>query len=214
MARADVSCPQCGFRFSGLEVGFFRVLKCLNCDHMYRWEITGVLTACDQQGNALQTTPVEDEFLEEENAMTEVFTPPELIDVNTASVKELSAVPSIGKTVAGRIVAYRDENGPYQQVFELAKVRGLSAAGLAKIAGYFTAGDGVAGSDETLPEPTTPAPRPTAQSDRNEAIVTRWKDGLSPGELGREHNLSYQRVRIIIGTALMREYRAAQSASG
>jgi len=51
-----------------------------------------------------------------------------LVNINTASAAELEALPRIGTTLAQRIVAYRDEHGPFRTVDELAEVKGISAA--------------------------------------------------------------------------------------
>ncbi len=49
------------------------------------------------------------------------------ININTASKEELEALPAIGPTIAQRIVDDRTTNGPYKQVEDLARVRGVSA---------------------------------------------------------------------------------------
>ena len=54
----------------------------------------------------------------------------ELIDVNRASEKELTALRGIGPALARRIVEYREENGPFRSVEELVQVRGIGPAKL------------------------------------------------------------------------------------
>lgn len=56
-----------------------------------------------------------------------------LLDINSATAAELEALPGIGPTLAGRIVAYRDEHGPYSTVEELRNVDGIGPKTLADL---------------------------------------------------------------------------------
>ena len=47
------------------------------------------------------------------------------LNLNTATEAELQALPNIGPVRAQRIVAYRQNNGPFQSVEELAAVDGI-----------------------------------------------------------------------------------------
>ncbi len=55
------------------------------------------------------------------------------MDINKASVEELTELPGIGKTVAERIVAYREKNGPFKSPEDLLKVKGIGEKRLQKI---------------------------------------------------------------------------------
>lgn len=48
------------------------------------------------------------------------------VDVNSASAGELAQVPGLGATLAERIVAYRELNGPFASLDELADVSGFT----------------------------------------------------------------------------------------
>ena len=48
-----------------------------------------------------------------------------LVDLNAAGAEELKTLSGIGDVLAGRIVAYREENGPFRRVEELTKVNGI-----------------------------------------------------------------------------------------
>ena len=47
------------------------------------------------------------------------------IDINTASVEELTQLNKIGPKTAERIVAYRSANGPFKSVEDLRNVKGV-----------------------------------------------------------------------------------------
>lgn len=52
---------------------------------------------------------------------------PKLVNLNTATAAELKSLPGIGDVLAGRIVEYREANGPFRTVDQLHEVRGVSA---------------------------------------------------------------------------------------
>ena len=54
----------------------------------------------------------------------------ERIDLNKATAEGLTAIPGIGKTMADRIVDWREEYGPFRRVEDLMKVKGIPAAHL------------------------------------------------------------------------------------
>ncbi len=62
------------------------------------------------------------------------------VDLNTAGIGELMELPGIGKALAERIVAYRDENGPFRYPDELVFVRGIGWATFDKLKDRVTVG--------------------------------------------------------------------------
>lgn len=52
------------------------------------------------------------------------------VNINSASKEEIDRLPGIGPTLAGRIVEYRQANGPFQNASDLKKVRGISESKL------------------------------------------------------------------------------------
>jgi competence protein ComEA len=51
----------------------------------------------------------------------------EKVNINTADVKGLMRLSGIGRSVAERIVEYRDAHGPFKKPEELRKVEGVGA---------------------------------------------------------------------------------------
>jgi competence protein ComEA len=74
------------------------------------------------------------------------------ININTASVKDLDALPGIGAKTAALIVEYRQKNGPFKKIEELMNVRGVGEKSFLKLRPQLTVGT-VAASKAERPKP-------------------------------------------------------------
>jgi competence protein ComEA len=52
----------------------------------------------------------------------------ELVNINTASLDDLNALPGIGPTTAQKIIDYRDENGEFSTIEDIMNVSGIGPA--------------------------------------------------------------------------------------
>jgi len=60
------------------------------------------------------------------------------LDLNTATVEELRRLPGIGEELAERIVAYREEHGPFEAVEQIMEVSGIGEGKFAALEGRIT----------------------------------------------------------------------------
>lgn len=58
------------------------------------------------------------------------------IDLNKATATDLEAIPGIGPVLAGRIIEFREAQGPFQNITDLLAVKGLGPGKLKKISSY------------------------------------------------------------------------------
>jgi len=61
-----------------------------------------------------------------------------LVDLNSATAQELDALPGIGPVLAQRIIAHRDEQGPFRSVDQLDDVPGIGPTIFAELAELVT----------------------------------------------------------------------------
>jgi competence protein ComEA len=62
------------------------------------------------------------------------------VNINTATVVELDALPGIGETTAQAIVDYRLQNGPFQVIQDIMNVPGIGPSAYALIKDYINVG--------------------------------------------------------------------------
>lgn len=62
------------------------------------------------------------------------------VDLNTATTEALISIPGIGKVMAERIVAWREEHGPFRRVEDLMKVKGVGEKTFEKLRPYVKVG--------------------------------------------------------------------------
>ncbi|MFR2867947.1 MAG: ComEA family DNA-binding protein [Oscillospiraceae bacterium] len=87
---------------------------------------------------AMQTLPPKTTCPEPTTPETVAVTFP--IDINRADAEQLTALPGIGEVLAGRIVAYREENGSFLSTQELQNVEGIGEKRLDAILDLITVG--------------------------------------------------------------------------
>ena len=56
------------------------------------------------------------------------------VDVNTADVEQLTRLPGVGRAAAARIVAYREQHGPFTTLRDIERVEGFDQARVARLA--------------------------------------------------------------------------------
>ena len=99
-------------------------------------------------GRTIQSEPISVQvahFPTEEGSITEPTGNPESdtdkININTASEALLDTLPGIGKVLAKRIVEYRQEHGPFQQIIDLSHVEGIGSEKLLSLLDLITVED-------------------------------------------------------------------------
>ena len=63
------------------------------------------------------------------------------VNVNTASVDQLTALPGVGPKLAARIVEHRQKSGAFSSTQELMNVKGIGEKNFAKLEAWLTVAD-------------------------------------------------------------------------
>jgi len=66
----------------------------------------------------------------------------QLVNINTANASELELLPHVGPAMAKRIIDYRTEHGPFKDLKDLRKVKGIGEKTLAKLLPLVSLNDG------------------------------------------------------------------------
>ena len=63
------------------------------------------------------------------------------VNLNTASVEQLTTLPGVGPKLAARIVEYRQKSGTFRSTQELMNVQGIGEKNFAKIETFLSVGE-------------------------------------------------------------------------
>jgi competence ComEA-like helix-hairpin-helix protein len=105
---------------------------------------SGILLFTDRPRTTAVCTP-ELLRLESVSILIPRFVEVEPIDINRAGAEELTSLPGIGPALAQRIVAYREEHGPFPSIEALQQVSGI---GPQTVQGILDAGTATAGGSQ------------------------------------------------------------------
>jgi len=85
------------------------------------------------------------------------------VNLNTASLEQLQYLPRVGPALAGRIVAFREANGPFRAVEEVIAVQGIGETSLKNLSPYLSvSGETTLAEKVHLPRKTTGNEAPTS----------------------------------------------------
>ena len=60
------------------------------------------------------------------------------VNINKATVTELTGIPGVGQSTAEKIVAYREENGKFSSIEDIQKVSGIGSSKYQNIKDYIS----------------------------------------------------------------------------
>ena len=63
------------------------------------------------------------------------------VNLNTASIEQLTTLPGVGPKLAARIVEYRQKSGAFRSTQELINVQGIGEKSYAKIEAWLSVGE-------------------------------------------------------------------------
>jgi competence ComEA-like helix-hairpin-helix protein len=83
--------------------------------------------------------------------------PASKVNLNQATVEQLTALPGVGEKLAGRIVEYRQKSGGFKATNELMNVVGIGEKNFVKLQPYITVGGSDSGKAEASAKKVVPA---------------------------------------------------------
>ena len=91
-----------------------------------------------------------------------------VVNVNQASADELARLPRVGPSLAGKIVAHREQHGPFKRAQDLMEVKGIGEKMFASLKPYVTV-SGPTTLTEKLSSKGTSAKAPAKSSSKAKA---------------------------------------------
>ena len=103
----------------------------------------GLLLGRHTSQRPVTVQPIKTEYIAPSNGIStdSVTTSSGKVNINTASSVVLDTLPGIGPVLAERIVDYREANGPFKAIEELAAVEGIGSKTLLEILNLITVED-------------------------------------------------------------------------
>ncbi len=106
--------------------------------------------------------------------------PKPVVNINTATEKELMLLPGIGKTKADAIVAYRKEKGNFKAIEDIKKVKGIGDKTFELLKPHLTT-SGNTTLKEKIPGPKPPASKKTDKKDDAKKDDTKKEEAKKSG---------------------------------
>ena len=83
-----------------------------------------------------------------------------VVNINTADVTQLSMLPRVGAKAAERVIAYREQNGPFKKTTDLMQVKGFGDKTFELVSPYIAV-DGKTTLKAKVAGPKKPRKQPT-----------------------------------------------------
>ncbi|MFH0767872.1 MAG: helix-hairpin-helix domain-containing protein [Bacillota bacterium] len=100
----------------------------------------GLLEDADQTSFNMSEVIIRDRQITVSSINVTIETPTVLVNVNTASFKELITIPGMTETRAASLIIYREQYGKFNHIDEIINVNNIGTVTLEKIKPYITLG--------------------------------------------------------------------------